>query len=154
MKKVTKDNDAQMMIIYRKVDGKIIRAGTLSPYMSVHLKETDLDIVWPGADKEQIAMVFVMGKKFLDIQKFHVELDKNGTFIDIVENAEVLTSSVDEQSEGEIFADLLNREPHIVISVLSVIDDKKRLAKYKELEEKGQGRVEVLNFFKQRGIDE
>lgn len=147
-----KDNDAQMMVFYYKDSGKIVRVSTLSPYMAVYLKETDIDVVWPGIDKEQIAMAFVRGKQFLDIRKFHVEFDKNGVFIDVLENDEVLVAPAEEQDENGIFADLLNRESHIVISVLSVLDDQERLVKYKELEERGQSRTEVLNFFKQRGI--
>lgn len=145
-----KSPTVKVAVIYRKEDGKIVRATTLTPHLLKQMKEDNIRVFLPGVDTSQFGMVFVQGKQFFDIEKYRVEVDARGRYKGIVENEEILTSVVD--SEAEVTDGLLDRDAHIVISVLSIIDDKNRLAKYKELELRGRNRTEVLNFFKQKGL--
>lgn len=144
-----KETLAQMAIIYKKADGKIMRVSMLPANIIGKIVESDIDRFLPGIDNTDFAMVFVQGKQYLDIEKYRVETDANGAFISIIEKIDVLSSFT---QEAEVTKDLLDRDSNIVMSVLSVIDDKERLAKYKELEQQGQNRIEIMNFFKQRGV--
>jgi len=144
-------DETKMLVIYRKIDGKIVRVGTLPPSLEKNVSEDDIDKFWPGIDKAQYAMVFVEGKQYLEIDKYCVDTDIEGNFIGIVEKTEVL-SRTDSIQDTELYEDLLERDASVVIAVLSVIDDEERLRKYKILEEQGRNRIEVMNFFKQRGI--
>jgi len=146
---VQKDKPTQLAVIYRKTDGKIVRVSTLTPNIIGKITESDLDKFLPGVDLTDFAMVFIQGKQYLDIEKYRVDINAQGTFLNIIEKMDVLSSF---EENTEVTKELLDREANIVISVLGVIDDKDRLAKYKELEERGLNRVEVMNFFKQRGI--
>lgn len=146
-----KENTTEVAVIYRKVDGKILRVSTFPVRFKGKVTEDDVGRYLPGVeDLSDYAMVFVKGKQYLDIDRFRVETDVDGNFVDIMEKADVLSPFNDE--DVEVNQDLLGREAQIVVSVLSVIDDPVRLAKYKELEEQGQNRPEVINFFKQRGV--
>jgi hypothetical protein len=147
--KVEKDKPTQLAIIYKKTDGKIVRVSTLTPNIIGKITESDLDKFLPGIDLTDFAMVFIQGKQYLDIERYRVDVDAKGTFLNVVEKIDVLSSF---EENTEVTKELLDREANIVISVLGVIDDKDRLAKYKELEERGQNRTEIMNFFKQRGI--
>ncbi len=145
-----KDNVTEVAVIFRKDNGKIVRVSTLPFYLVGKITEEDISTFLPEMETEDFGMVFIKGKEYLDIDKYRVETDVNGNFIDIVEKADVLSPFNEE--DVNVNQDLLDREAEIVISVLSVIDDPARLSKYKELEEQGQNRPEVLNFFKQRGV--
>ena len=148
---MAKESTPRMLVIYRKIDGKILRVGTLQHYLSDQVTEDDINTFWPGADKAQHAMIFVEGREFLDIDKYCVDVDVEGNFIGIAEKAEVL-SRTETTHDVEIIEDLLDRDASVVITVLSIIDDKERLLKYKAMEEMGQNRTEIMNFFKQKGI--
>ena len=144
------DFETEVVIIYRKTDGRLFRVSTLHDQIAGRITEDDIDLFLPGMDTEDFGMALVKGKQYLDIEKYRVETDVDGNFLNIVEATDVLSSFGAE--EVQVNQELLDREPNIVISVLGVIDDLARLAKYKELEEQGQCRPEVLNFFKQKGI--
>ena len=144
-----KNDPIKVAIIYHKIDGKIYRVSGLSEKVMSKIGEEDVQVFFPGQDVGHLGMAFVEGKEYLDIDRFRVEVDPTGGFMDIVERADVLTSYT---PQAEVAEELLDRPGHIVVSVLSVIDDMERLKKYKEAELRGQGRSEVLNFFKQRGI--
>lgn len=140
-----------MLVIYRKIDGKILRVGTLQDYLEGQVTEDDICKFWPGADKAQHAMVFIESKEFLSIDKYCVDVDVEGNFIGIIEKVEVLSRTADSH-DVEIIEDLLDRDASVVITVLNYVDDVERLRKYKVMEEMGQNRTEILNFFKQKGI--
>ena len=144
------DNTTEVAVIFRKVDGKIARVSSFAPRLKGKITEEDVGVYLRGIDVEDFSMVFVKGKQYLDIDRYRVETDVDGNFIDIIEKADVLSPFNDE--DVSVNQDLLGREVSIVVSVLGVIDDPARLAKYRELEEAGQNRPEVINFFKQRGV--
>lgn len=140
----------QVAIVFRKVDGKIVRVSALTDSMRKKLDEKDVSQFYPGGvDTSHLNMVFVEGKEYLDIDKYKVEIDDKGEFLGVVERMDVLTSYNPDDGVAE---ELLDREAAIVVSVLSVIDDESRLLRYKEAEAKGRNRPEVMNFFKERGI--
>lgn len=145
-----KENAIEVAVIFRKEDGKILRVSTFPARFRGKITEDDIGVYLRGIDTQDFSMVFVKGKEYLDIDKFRVETDVDGNFVDIVEKADVLSPFNEE--EVSVNQELLGREIDIVISVLSVIDDPARLMKYKELEEKGRARPEILNFFKQKGV--
>lgn len=150
MKEQEKIN-TEVAIIYRKSDGHIARVCTLSPYISGKITEKDINKFFPNIeDMNAFKMVLVKGKQYLEIDRYRVETDAEGNFIDVVEKVDVLTPF--SEDTVQINPGLLDREADIVISVLSVIDDRARLAKYKELEEQGANRPDLANFFKERGI--
>jgi len=143
--------NTEVALIYRKADGHIVRASSLSRYVVGRITENDMHILFPNIDDlNDFKMVLVKGKQYLEIDRYRVEVDAEGNFIGIVEKADILSPFSSE--EVAINPSLLDREVNIVISVLSVIDDPARLLKYKDLEEKGQNRPEVINFFTERGI--
>ncbi len=141
----------QVAIIYRKFDGAILRVSTMSAKLAGKITEEDVHLYMPGIDDlDDFRMVFVQGKQYLDIDKFKVETDVNGDFVDIVEKADILTSFEDDK---DINVGLLDREAEVVITVLEVLNnDKERLAKYKVAEQRGQNRSEVMNFFREKGV--
>jgi hypothetical protein len=145
------DNITEVAVLFRKTDGRIVRVSTFPEHLKGKITEEDVATYLPGVeDVSDFSMVFVKGKEYLDIDRYRVETDVEGGFVDIVERADVLSPFNEEDTN--VNQDLLDREAEIVISVLSVIDDPARLAKYKEIEERGQNRSEVLNFFKQKGV--
>lgn len=144
------DNITEVAVIFRKEDGKILRVSTLPHHLIGKITEEDVGVFLHGMEIQDFSMVFVKGKEYLDIDRYRVETDVEGGFIDIVEKADVLSPFNEE--DINVNQELLDREAEIVISVLSVIDDPARLSRYKELERQGQNRPEVLNFFKQRGV--
>ncbi len=140
----------QVAVIYRKADGTIMRVSNLPLKLVGKIMEEDIHLFLRGIDDlSAFAMVFVKERQYLDIERYRVETDVDGNFIDIVEKADIL-SSFDE--EKEINVGLLDRDADIVISVLGIIDDKERLARYKTAEESGQRRSDVMNFFRERGV--
>lgn len=141
--------ESQVAVIYRKSDGKIVRVSSLHSSLVGQVTEEDLHRFLPDIDTSEFNMVFVKGRQYLEIEKYKVEIDVHGNFIDVVEKTDVLTSF---NEDVQVNAELLDREADIVVSVLSVIDDPARLARYKELEQRGQNRPEVMNFFKERGV--
>jgi hypothetical protein len=148
---MSEEKASRMLVIYRKIDGKILRVGTLLHHLDGKVTEDDINKFWPGADKAQHAMVFIEGKEFLSIDKYCVDVDVEGNFVGIVEKAEVLSRTSDSH-DVEIIEDLLDRDAGVVITVLNFVDDEERLRKYKTMEEMGQNRTEIINFFKQKGI--
>ena len=143
--------NTEVAIVYRKSDGHIARVFTLSSYLSGKITEKDIKKFFPNIENlDAFKMVLVKGRQYLEIDRYRVETDAEGNFIDVVEKVDVLTPF--SEDTVQINPGLLDRETDIVISVLSVIDDLVRLAKYKELEEKGANRPELMNFFKDRGI--
>lgn len=145
------ENATEVAVIYRKADGKIVRVSTFPARFKGRIDEEDVGKYLPGVeDVGDFSMVLVKGKQYLDIDKYRVETDVDGLFVDIVERADILSPFTEE--DVEVNQELLGRAANIVVSVLSVIDDPARLAKYKTLEEQGQNRPEVMNFFKQRGV--
>jgi len=144
------DFSTEVAIIYRKSDGHIARVCSLA-HLSGKITENDINVFFPNIeDMSDFGMALMRGRQYLEIDRYRVEVDVEGKFISIVEKTDVLSPF----SEDEVHVDptLLDREAEIVVSVLSVIDDPVRLQKYKTLEEQGQNRVEVMNFFKERGI--
>jgi len=139
----------EVAIIYRKIDGKIARVCTLPSYLVGTLTDKDINKLFPGIDMSDFDMVFIKGKQYLEIEKFRIEVDNNGKFVDIVEKVDVLSRF---NEEVQINPELLDREVDVVISVLSVIDDPNRLKKYKKLEEEGRNRPEIINFFIEKDI--
>ena len=139
----------EVAIFYRKVDGKIMRACSLSDNLRKQVTDKDIQKFFPGVDVSHLAMILMSGKQYLDIEKYRVETKGEGEFVDIVEAVDVLSSY---NPDAEVEEKLLDRPPSIVVSVLSVIDDVDRLKKYKEAERKTRNRPEVMNFFKERGI--
>lgn len=144
-----KNEPYKVAVVYHKSDGKIFRVFGLTEKVMTKIDEDDIQAFFPGQDVRHLSMAFVEGKQYLDIDKYKVETDVAGDFMDIVERADILTSF---SSQAEVSEELLDRAADIVVSVLSVIDDIERLKKYKEAELRGQARSEVLNFFKKRGI--
>ncbi len=145
------DNTTEVAVIYRKVDGKIVRVSTYPAHFKGKITEEDVSTYLRGMDTKDFSMVFIKGKQYLDIEKYKVETDVEGGFIDITEKADILSPF--NEDDVAVNQDLLSREAEIVISVLSIIDDPARLEKYRELEEAGQNRAEVINFFKQKEKD-
>jgi len=150
--KINQDQiNTEVAIIYRKSDGHIARVFTLSSHLSGKITEKDINKFLPNIpDLDAFKMILMKGKQYLEIDRYRVETDAEGNFIDVVEKVDVLTPF--SEDTVQVNPGLLDRETDIVISVLSVIDDLVRLAKYKELEEKGANRPELMNFFKDRGI--
>jgi hypothetical protein len=143
--------NTEVAIVYRKSDGHIARVFTLSSYLSGKITEKDIKKFFPNIENlDAFKMVLVKGRQYLEIDRYRVETDAEGNFIDVVEKVDVLTPF--SEDTVQINPGLLDREVDIVMSVLSVIDDPVRLLKYKELEEKGANRLELVNFFKNRGI--
>ncbi len=145
-----KDNLAQVAVIYRRVDGMILRVSSIPAKLIGKVTEDDIHMYMPNVDElDEYAMVFVQGRQYLDIDKYKVELDINREFVDIIEKADILSTF---QEDYEINTGLLEREADIVVSVLSIIDDRDRLAKYKAAEERGLNRPEVISFFREKGV--
>lgn len=139
----------EVAIVYRKIDGKIARVSTIPPHLTGIITEKDMDKLFPGVDMSDFNIVIIKGRQYLEIDRFRVQTDVDGKFVDIVEKIDVLSHF---NEEVQINPELLDRDADIVISVLAVIDDPNRLRKYKELEQEGQNRSEVINFFLERGI--
>lgn len=76
----------RVAIIYRKVDGIILRASSIPSRLAGKITEDDIQVYMPGADNiDEYAMVFVQGKQYLDIGEYKVQVDTNGEFMGIVE---------------------------------------------------------------------
>lgn len=145
-----KEAAVKTAIIYTKDEGKIVRAVSLTKAVLERITESDLEFLLPGFDTTDLAMVFVEGKQFFNIEKYKVDLDQHGRFKEIVEREEDILGTLG--GSEDIAAELLDREISVVISVLDILTDKNRLAKYKIMEQQGRNRIELLNYFKQRGV--
>jgi hypothetical protein len=145
------DFNTEVAIIYRRNDGHIARVCSLSSHIAGKITEKDIKVFFPNIDDmSDFNMILMKGKQYLEIDRYRVEVDVEGKFINIVEKNDVLSPFSEDQARVD--PNLLDRDAEIVISVLSVIDDPVRLQKYKALEEQGQNRPEVMNFFKERDI--
>ena len=141
----------EVAIIYRKTDGHIARVMTLSEHVRGKITEKDIRVFFPNVeDISNFGLVFIKGKQYLEIDRYRIEVDVEGNFVNIVGKADSFVPL--NEDEVQVNPNLLDREVEIVISVLNVVDNLARLLKFKELEERGRNRPEIMNFFKEKGI--